>query len=569
MKYPLYQKTLCPKIWQNETLAPEVQQGLLKIATDFVEGLKEDHDLTIEILDVVMVGSVANYNWSQYSDIDLHIVTSYEKLGIPMEEGQIMFDALKGNWNTKHDITVKGHDVELYVQDKSYHPSSAAEYSVLKNKWLKKPTREHPTFDKELIKKKYGDYKKQIETLVAKHDEEALRTLLEKIYKFRQAGLDAGGELSEENIIFKVLRAHGLLDKIRDSVNAVYDKKMSVKESLFDKPEDRYDEKDKAAVVAAVSNAKAKAERLGKPFNDEMEDEDSSDRTLDEIEQLDDGIYSHGDNRLEWHPDSFEGKYSMIPTDDDSHRKNFTVNGVPIFAAYRVMPHGVDNMRNSGVPVMADMVDNIKNVRHAVKHPNTSDGSNKMVSALIDLSIKRMLKNPKFETSKVTVIIPLGSSSKLNDEVAKKLQKVLPNATVLDDFLQKDVWKNVKLSKAWYEAVERAKQNPDPEKLKWFVTTLKNFKAKQQNHPNEIFSVHNVGATTRHYYSMFYKTNKNHVVDAVKLLNGAHVLFIDDTLEGGTTLREVTRAIKEYNVASVKAYIFLFGKGGYGKKKAE
>ena len=211
-------------------MVPEVQKGLLDIATDFVSELERENKLKIKLVDVVIIGSVANYNWTQYSDIDLHIITDYDKLDIPKEEAQVMFDAIKANWNHHHNITIKGHDIEMYVQDKSYEPSSAAEYSVLNNKWLKEPVREHPQFDKALIKTKYAEYKKKIASLVGKEDEDGLRTLLEKLYKFRQTGLDAGGELSEENIVFKALRAAGELEKIKDHVTQIYDKKMTVNE---------------------------------------------------------------------------------------------------------------------------------------------------------------------------------------------------------------------------------------------------------------------------------------------------------------------------------------------------
>jgi len=36
--------------------------------------------------------------------------------------------------------------------------------------------------------------------------------------------------LSEENIVFKIIRAYGYLDKIKDNIAKTYDKKMSVKE---------------------------------------------------------------------------------------------------------------------------------------------------------------------------------------------------------------------------------------------------------------------------------------------------------------------------------------------------
>jgi predicted nucleotidyltransferase len=231
MKYPLYQDSLCPKLWVNGKLDAEVQKGLLDIAVDFVNDLRDDHDLPVEILDVVIIGSVANYNWTPYSDIDLHIITDFSKFDMPAEQAQIMFDALKGNWNNKHNITVKGHDIELYVQDKDYEPSSAAEYSILKAKWLKEPKKESPQFDKALIKKKFIEYKKKIDALTKNADEDGLRKLLDKLYKYRQAGLDKGGELSDENIIFKALRAKGYLDKIKDTVTKLYDKKMTVDET--------------------------------------------------------------------------------------------------------------------------------------------------------------------------------------------------------------------------------------------------------------------------------------------------------------------------------------------------
>ena len=235
--YPLYHNTLCPKLWTvNEDgakLDNEVRNGLLKVAQDFVKELKDNNGISIKVDDIVIIGSATNYNWTNYSDIDLHVVTDYKKLDMSAEDAQTLFDAIKVGWNNKHDITMKGHDVEIYVQDTAHIPTSASEYSVLNDKWLKEPVKESPKFDKDLIKKKYKEYKNKINSLVKKHDEAALKKLLEKLYKYRQSGLDKGGELSEENIVFKILRAYGHLDKIKDSISNIYDKKMSVKESLL------------------------------------------------------------------------------------------------------------------------------------------------------------------------------------------------------------------------------------------------------------------------------------------------------------------------------------------------
>lgn len=233
MKYPLYNDKLAP-IWNiNEDgalLDPEVRKQLLKIAIDFVKELKENNDIKIKIEDVVLIGSLTNYNWTPYSDVDLHIVTDYKNLDMSKEDAQTLFDAIKASWNNKHDITMKGHDVELYIQDIDHKSTSASKYSVLRNEWIKEPVKESPNFNKELIKKKYKEYKNKIDSLVKGDSEKPLKDLLDKLYKFRQAGLDKGGELSEENVVFKILRTNGYLDKLKGGIANIYDKKMSIKE---------------------------------------------------------------------------------------------------------------------------------------------------------------------------------------------------------------------------------------------------------------------------------------------------------------------------------------------------
>ena len=241
MKYPLYRNTLCPKLWNiNEDgakLDNIVRKGLYQIAKDFVANLKKENNIDIKIHDIVIIGSITNYNWTDYSDIDLHVVTDFKDLDMTADDAQTLFDAIKVGWNNKHNITMKGHDVEIYVQDTAHVPTSASSYSVSKNDWIQEPVKESPTFNKELIKKKYKEYKKKITTLLSKHDETALKSLLDKLYKYRQSGLDKGGELSEENIVFKIIRAYGYLDKIKDNIAKNYDDKMSVKEIAMNKSE--------------------------------------------------------------------------------------------------------------------------------------------------------------------------------------------------------------------------------------------------------------------------------------------------------------------------------------------
>ena len=83
------QNELNPKIWelpnerfmsdpkgQVETMVPKVRERLLQIAYEFIEFLNID----IVVSDVIMTGSLANYNWSKFSDVDLHILVDFNQL---------------------------------------------------------------------------------------------------------------------------------------------------------------------------------------------------------------------------------------------------------------------------------------------------------------------------------------------------------------------------------------------------------------------------------------------------------------------------------------------------------
>jgi hypothetical protein len=48
--------------------------------------------------------------------------------------------------------------------------------------------------------------------------------------KFRQSGLQLGGEFSTENLAFKLLRRAGYMDKLAKLQSAVVDKQLSVTE---------------------------------------------------------------------------------------------------------------------------------------------------------------------------------------------------------------------------------------------------------------------------------------------------------------------------------------------------
>ena len=227
------QDELNPKIWDKEQkMKPEVRKTLLKIADDYFESL----DLPgVDIEDVTMTGSLANYNWSKYSDVDLHIVVDYGEIPVDEDLVQDFLKSKSSNWNKEHDVKVYGYDVELYVQDINEPHHSTGVYSILNNEWNIEPEKKKISFSDKSVKDKANRLMDRVEEIYDEMDEvdndetvKRVDKLTEKIKKMRQSGLESGGEFSVENIVFKVLRRNGMLDRLYDIKTVAYDKSVTL-----------------------------------------------------------------------------------------------------------------------------------------------------------------------------------------------------------------------------------------------------------------------------------------------------------------------------------------------------
>ena len=222
-----YHSELNPAAWDNNELRPEVRYKLLEIAQRFIEYLEVPN---FKLLDVILRGSLVNYNYTAYSDFDLHIVTDYATLECDITEQYYM--AKKKIWNDEHDITIRGHEVELYVEDRDEQNISAGTYSVLDNKWLKTPKYDPPTIDQTAVNTKARDLMTQINRAVRSGDVEEMNHLKDKIKTMRQAGLDREGEFSTENLAFKILRNKKSIEKLYKAIQRSVDQELSLDEAL-------------------------------------------------------------------------------------------------------------------------------------------------------------------------------------------------------------------------------------------------------------------------------------------------------------------------------------------------
>lgn len=234
-----FKKQLNPKIWEDNKLKKNVRKRLIKIAKEFVKST----DIEFIPVDIVIVGSIASFNWSKYSDIDLHIITDFKSINDNTELVKNYLYSKKCEWNNDHrDLKIYGYDVELYAQDINEENESNGIYSVKYNHWIKIPSAKHKQLDKNTIKEIAAMYINKIEYYNRKFDElssdkaflllqSKVKYLYDLIIQGRKKSLPVEGEQATGNIIFKVLRRSGHLEMINKLKKKLFDKINSIEET--------------------------------------------------------------------------------------------------------------------------------------------------------------------------------------------------------------------------------------------------------------------------------------------------------------------------------------------------
>jgi hypothetical protein len=225
---------LNPKFWSGMNMRTEVREKLLGIAKDFVDGLKMS---SLKLEDIVLTGSSANFNWHPGSDLDLHMLVDLRKVHDCDPDITREYFADEGLiWNEHHMIFIRGHEVEVYIQDISDPHYATGVFSVQKNKWLQKPEVVKDTPDPSAVRPKSDRMKSRIDRALGlaqanpKRGYNALQKMRDKIRNMRKTALATDGEHAVENLVFKKLRRDGYLDKLRLGARSTYDQLMSLSE---------------------------------------------------------------------------------------------------------------------------------------------------------------------------------------------------------------------------------------------------------------------------------------------------------------------------------------------------
>jgi len=228
-------ETLNPGAFDGDMMIPEIRDRLLEIAQDFIDGI----EFKMDVEDITLTGSLANYNFSKYSDFDLHLLVDFAAIDADPDLVKRFFQDIKAIWNIKHNIFLKGFEVEVYVQNTNESHMSSGVYSVERDEWSLKPEQEETArfpIDQPNIEKKADDIIFQIgraEKLFADgklNDAlDAIDRLKQKVRNLRKIGLSKeDGVYSVENLAFKTLRRSMELERLSTLKNKAYDKQMSI-----------------------------------------------------------------------------------------------------------------------------------------------------------------------------------------------------------------------------------------------------------------------------------------------------------------------------------------------------
>ena len=224
---------LYKELWLGDRLKSKFRAKLIDVAQKFYDDLELPKSA---LKDITFTGSLANYNYTEASDIDLHLIVDFDQVD---SDNQFLvgefFKAVASNWNRTHTITMNNHEVEIYVQEATEPHHSTGIYSLLSNNWLIKPELKNQDVDKALVNKKSISFMQMIEDVEDLYDNkyfkrahDSSKKLMKKIKKYRTAGLSNEGEFSVENIAFKYLRNNNYIKLLIDIRNLSYDKLMSI-----------------------------------------------------------------------------------------------------------------------------------------------------------------------------------------------------------------------------------------------------------------------------------------------------------------------------------------------------
>lgn len=227
--------TLNPKIWENDKLKSEVRDKLEEIIDQFILEL-HDNDIPVKVLDARLVGSNASFNYTENSDMDVHLIVNTQEASCDTNVLTLLYNYFKSNFNDKYDISIHGIPVELYIEDVGASSVSNGIYSIYDDEWIKYPEPvEVPNID---ITDDFAVLERRYKNILEDNDAEGAEELLDELYLRRKDSLATEGEYGKDNLLFKQFRSEGYLDGLKEVLNGITSKELSLEALMEDIHED-------------------------------------------------------------------------------------------------------------------------------------------------------------------------------------------------------------------------------------------------------------------------------------------------------------------------------------------
>lgn len=223
---PEVHDTLNPALWEDLRLKDDVLNQAHEAVNAFYDELA-DLDITVEELDIVLLGSNTAYNYyEEGSDLDIHIILKGATRERERKLEQALFRTFARNFNQKYKIDFYGIPVELYVELDEFNKDATSAYSLYTG-WLIEPKRADAELPEELLfDKEFAVWEQRYKSAINGALSE-ISALIEDIYDMRKEALE-NGEYELGNLIFKEFRKLGYLDELKIKQNELKGEELSL-----------------------------------------------------------------------------------------------------------------------------------------------------------------------------------------------------------------------------------------------------------------------------------------------------------------------------------------------------
>ncbi len=207
---------LNPYFFTNEQFNASIRKRFQQVSNYYFSKIKQKFPKA-KLIDILFVGSLAGYGYTDESDVDLHLLIDFN---VTCDKALIneYVTLLRYIWHVDK-ISVGNYPVQ--ITPVSARIEQGGIYSLLNDQWIQKPRREQITYSKEELINTIKTHQNELINLEKIYNSnpnplncQKLIGYADELKAWRRQGLTERGITSMENIAFRVMRSLGDLDTL-------------------------------------------------------------------------------------------------------------------------------------------------------------------------------------------------------------------------------------------------------------------------------------------------------------------------------------------------------------------